>query len=502
MTNNTEIEIKLTSTDTKIWQNIFTLPFLAPYIIPGTNRTDKVEGYYFDTSEMLLAKQNIGYRIYKENDVFCATIKSVLSEQNGLSRRMEIELETDSFNPNIIGFGATELKKELTELVNNQPLETLFAINMVRRSFQLQITDNTIVEMAVDLGSVDSNSDTFPLAEVEFEIFSGSVPDLLEFVAKLTEILPLTIEPLSKYQKGLSLINKLHIAHHDTNAPNLGGKHVSFAQKLKNSTVSLVSKMVLPENNLENIINDVHSLVRYQNDLTDLTNHLQILSNVNGDNHNAENIKGLQKDLQRLILLHDIKIESDKMQKIVLAVDKKIALDNLLEPQILQAKQKIVARQNKGLITNILFEIWAELEKNKFLITNKLPIDLLNLQFSNLLKGLQAKDLLLEKVANRKIYLQLQILSCINKYFKEYYPEPAWQKVLQISENLCSAHQEMQLIIEQQHFSVNYIASNPQGLLAQTLSCYLGWQEHRFYLLTKSSLPAQEKFLKKIINIK
>lgn len=502
MMNNMEIEIKLTSTDKKVWQNIFTLPFLAPYIIPDTNRTDKVEGYYFDTAEMILAQQNIGYRIYKENDVFCATIKSVLSEQNGLSRRREIELPTDSFNPNVVGFGETELKKELVDLTNNEPLENLFAINMIRRSFQLQITKNTVVEMAVDLGSVDSSTDSLPLAEIEFEIFSGNVPDLLEFVAKLTEILPLIIEPMSKYQKGLHLLNKLSVIAKHSTKHTLSTKNLSFSQKLKNSTIDLVSKIVLPENNLDNIIHNTQCITRYQDYLNDLSNHLQILSNVNGDNRNTESIKDLQKDLQRLLLLYDIKKESDKMQKIVLAVDKKIELDNLLEPQILKAQQKIVARQNKGLITNILFEIWAELEKNKFLTTDKLPIDLLNLQFRNFLTELKPKDLLLEKIPNRKVYLQLQILSCMNKYFKEFYSEPTWQKILQMSESLCADHKEMQLIIEQQHFSVKYIAADPQGLLAQTLSCYLGWQEHRFYLLTQASLPKQEKFLKKIINIK
>ena len=113
-------------------------------------------------------------------------------------------LKKDS--PTVSGFTELGLETDLEELLAGEELQKLFTVEVKREIRLLQVTPETVLEMAIDQGKINAGKQKEKIDEVELEIKAGTKADLLDFTAQIAAKIPIFIEPRSKFARGLHLL--------------------------------------------------------------------------------------------------------------------------------------------------------------------------------------------------------------------------------------------------------------------------------------------------------
>lgn len=208
--NDTEMEIKLVAATDEVWTELFALPLIAELTVGGSIKEKKLESHYFDTVNGELARHGFAYRIRRTPDGLIATLKTAGRMEGGIAHRPEFETAVADLQPDLSVFDAQSVGADLPALLGGETPQLLFTVDVVRRQRELQLTEATRVEMAVDFGRILAQDKEAPVAEVEFELLSGSVADLLQFLAALTAQLPLQVAFKSKFRRGMDLLLSVH----------------------------------------------------------------------------------------------------------------------------------------------------------------------------------------------------------------------------------------------------------------------------------------------------
>ncbi|MDR3348058.1 MAG: CYTH domain-containing protein [Acidaminococcales bacterium] len=204
--NNIETEIKLIAFSEHVLEGIFELETVKKYIVPGSERTEKLESRYYDTPKRRFAKSGVAFRVRAEAGGFVGTAKIENKNSGGLSERMEYSVKLPTAKPDLGGFGKISFLADLPGMAaKDGGVEKLFTVAVERRSCELALPGQTVVEMAVDTGWIAAGEKTAPVAEVEFELLSGKAPALIEFLSLLLKEAPLYTEKRSKYDRGCAL---------------------------------------------------------------------------------------------------------------------------------------------------------------------------------------------------------------------------------------------------------------------------------------------------------
>ncbi|MEQ8201601.1 MAG: CHAD domain-containing protein [Syntrophomonadaceae bacterium] len=160
---------------------------------------------YYDTSGRNLYQNGYTYRIRKAADSCTATVKDQGTQGGGLSVRGEWNIKLDSPVPSIEPFSSLPIGSRLASIVGEQQLLPLFRTDFQRTAIDLR-TDSSLIELAADQGSIDTDQATAPICEVELELKDGLAVELLKVGAILAESYPLLVEEKSKYARGLELL--------------------------------------------------------------------------------------------------------------------------------------------------------------------------------------------------------------------------------------------------------------------------------------------------------
>ena len=208
--NDTEMEIKLVAATDEVWTELFALPLIAELTIGGSIKEKKLESHYFDTVNGVLARHGFAYRIRRTPDGLIATLKTAGRMEGGIAHRPEFETPVADLQPDLSVFDAQAVGADLPALLGQEAPQLLFTVDVVRRQRELQLTEATRVEMAVDFGRILAQDKETPVAEVEFELLSGSIADLLQFLAALTAQLPFQVAFKSKFRRGMDLLLSVH----------------------------------------------------------------------------------------------------------------------------------------------------------------------------------------------------------------------------------------------------------------------------------------------------
>lgn len=204
MSGNVEVEIKLVVAK-KDLPKLLGQPLVKKHVIADSEKTLNIENYYYDTNDYKISNAGMSYRIRKTDKNWEATVKTQGEAGGGFSARGEYTVALEKNEPVFSGF-ENNFDKKLQTLLADEELQLMFTINVTREISLLQITTDTLLEMAVDSGEILVGSRKAKIEEVELEIKSGNKADLCTFVAKLAEKVPLFIEPKSKFQRGLELL--------------------------------------------------------------------------------------------------------------------------------------------------------------------------------------------------------------------------------------------------------------------------------------------------------
>lgn len=172
-----------------------------------------MKAVYFDTEDRVLSKNNMAFRVRLEGERIFATLKWDGHSSNGFHEREEINVpitpiagDTYFINPPVDLFSESDEGKALIKFVEDKPLINMLETRYLRRRMRIDVNDS-IMEIAIDTGSIVTDMGDEPILELEIELFTGEIKEVKELGATLAEKYNLTPENNSKLARGFALIN-------------------------------------------------------------------------------------------------------------------------------------------------------------------------------------------------------------------------------------------------------------------------------------------------------
>jgi inorganic triphosphatase YgiF len=202
-----EIELKL-SGQPEALESIFASPTICDKST-GRGVTRRLENVYYDTRDQRLRAQGLAFRVRRHGRSYVQTLKS--NDTEGLvSYRGEWETPLTSSEPDlaVLPVGALEV---LQGLVTPEELESQFTTRVRRRVRRIRVIDQkgreSLIEAALDSGTIETRGDRMPIAEIELELLEGSPDALYSLALELDKLAPLRIETRSKSALGYALVS-------------------------------------------------------------------------------------------------------------------------------------------------------------------------------------------------------------------------------------------------------------------------------------------------------
>ncbi len=209
-----EIELKLSGRPEAL-ESIFASPTLDERST-GRGVTKRLENVYYDTHDQRLRARGLAFRVRRHGRRYVQTLKS--NDTEGLvSYRGEWETPLPSSQPDlaVLPVGALEI---LQGLVTPDELETQFTTRVRRRVRRIRLVDQkgreSLIEAALDSGTIESQGGRMPIAEIELELLEGSPDALYNLALELDKLAPLRIETRSKSALGYALVSGQAPASH------------------------------------------------------------------------------------------------------------------------------------------------------------------------------------------------------------------------------------------------------------------------------------------------
>ena len=159
---------------------------------------------YYDYPDHFLAKQKMGLRIRQEDQELTLTLKTNGEVIGGLHSRPEYNLPlTEKETP------TNDQLRELYpfEQLPSSTLQPIFSTDF-NRTFWLVEFQQSKIEVAFDQGKIIAGESEQPICEIEFELKSGNVQDLFDFVETLPFERDIYFSSASKAKRGYLLDSK------------------------------------------------------------------------------------------------------------------------------------------------------------------------------------------------------------------------------------------------------------------------------------------------------
>ena len=213
-----EVELKL-SASARALRDLEELPWLRK-IAARTGRRHNLISVYFDTPRAKFARHGVTLRIRRDGAQRIQTIKAdpkrMSSPSAGRSfaaapfARPEWEAPVPSDQPVLSLAEGTAL----APLLGRKTAERLKPVfeTRIRRTTILVPQGTSVIELAIDRGSIRAGGQSMRVSEVELELKSGDPRAILELAARLARRCPLRYAPLSKAERGYALAYRIAAA--------------------------------------------------------------------------------------------------------------------------------------------------------------------------------------------------------------------------------------------------------------------------------------------------
>ncbi|MGW7677051.1 inorganic triphosphatase [Shewanella sp. S23-S33] len=201
---NAEIELKL-----------FFLPIYQESLINKLDSLDnavpqgqrRLANGYFDTPDLQLRQWDMGLRVRGYDAHREQTIKTAGQVVGGIHSRPEYNVTIQSDSPDLSLFPTCIWPADADLAATQAQLTCIFHTDFYRRAWHVQI-DNSVVEVALDIGEITANGQQEALCELEFELLSGDTEALLKLAMQVASVVPVRLGKASKAQRGYRLAGK------------------------------------------------------------------------------------------------------------------------------------------------------------------------------------------------------------------------------------------------------------------------------------------------------
>lgn len=198
MPNEVELKLRLARKDTPRLRK-------HPAIIAASIDkpvTRKLTSIYYDTPDLKLLDAEISLRVRRMAGGWFQAVKAAGSSLAGLHQRMEWEDIIASGQPDFTRILDPELVKIFGDEALRKALNPIFKTEVQRTEWQLAFDNGDRVELALDLGHLVAGKKREPIVEIELELKDGHAGRLFDLALELQQDIPLTLENISKAQRG------------------------------------------------------------------------------------------------------------------------------------------------------------------------------------------------------------------------------------------------------------------------------------------------------------
>lgn len=202
-----EVELKFELTRDLVRMLARAAPFKALWSEPA--RKKSLRATYFDTPDLKLSGRALSLRVRKESRQFVQCFKAIPDVARATSTdgfaRLEWEwlLPGPALNAQLLSQDAEV--KALLKGVSMRQLQPLFTTNIKRQTRLLTTPGGATVRYDLDQGRILAGDRETPIFELELELQSGPVSELLELARVLTSVVPTRLSSRTKAQRGQEL---------------------------------------------------------------------------------------------------------------------------------------------------------------------------------------------------------------------------------------------------------------------------------------------------------
>lgn len=157
---------------------------------------------YYDTPDLELHKRRIALRFRKKGEQWLLTVKSSEAASGGLAVRSEWETPAEPGVFNFTHVDDADLRQFLSD--NLDTLHPIFTTDFRRSVWQVPFGES-LIELAVDRGSIASKGEKRPICEMELELLSGQLDDIFGLTKALQKDFSLHPAIESKAERGYGL---------------------------------------------------------------------------------------------------------------------------------------------------------------------------------------------------------------------------------------------------------------------------------------------------------
>lgn len=194
---STEIELKLQLTP-KAANKLARHPLLANIPLQRQHLLNT----YFDTPTLELHQRRVAVRFRKKGWQWLCTVKSAEPASGGLAMRSEWETQATPGTFDFSHVDNAEFRRFLEARIDQ--LEPVFTTDFKRRIWHVPFGES-LIELAIDRGQIESRGRQTPICEIELELLSGKVEDIFWLTRQLQVDHHLQPAIASKAERGYNL---------------------------------------------------------------------------------------------------------------------------------------------------------------------------------------------------------------------------------------------------------------------------------------------------------
>jgi inorganic triphosphatase YgiF len=196
---STEIELKLSLKPKAVAQLL-----KHPLLSACRPEKQRLLNTYYDTPKLHLHARQTAMRFRKKGWQWLLTVKTAEPASGGLALRNEWETAATPGNFDFSHVDRSELRHFLEEA--SPQLGAIFTTDFRRRTWQISFGES-VIELAIDQGLIESGKKSEPICEVELELVSGQVSDIFGLARSLQEVVSLRPAIASKAERGYRLFS-------------------------------------------------------------------------------------------------------------------------------------------------------------------------------------------------------------------------------------------------------------------------------------------------------
>lgn len=177
---------------------------LVRSVAPGEGEVRDLVSRYFDTSRQSLRKRGLVLRVRRDGERSVQTLKQ---EGDGTFSRPEWESPVEGDAPDLDAVETSGLWPDLSGVGTLRPL---VQTDIRRTTWQVD-RNGSLIEVALDEGSVSAASRTSPVAEIELELKRGEPGDLFRLALDIASAGPVKLGMRSKSERGFGLLDHVEV---------------------------------------------------------------------------------------------------------------------------------------------------------------------------------------------------------------------------------------------------------------------------------------------------